>query len=80
MFNIGVPELLIILANKQFEQISGCGKPDIEGKQNFLEFVYEDDIARVKEFTRHRGAGADATLGLDDQAWRSPAGKDHPAK
>ena len=48
-------QLLVTLANKQFERLSGCGKPDLEGKRNFLEFVCEDDIAIVEDCTRLRG-------------------------
>jgi PAS domain S-box-containing protein len=61
-------QLFITLANKQFEQLSGWRKPDIEGGKNLLEFVYEDDIATLKECTRLSGTGTKRST--DEHAFR----------
>lgn len=42
---------LITLANKQFEQLSGYSRPEIEGKRYWTELVFEDDLAKMKKFT-----------------------------
>lgn len=52
----------IVLANKEFELLSGCPKEDIEGQKSWTNFVaLEEDLKQVDEYhyllrTRHRKA------------------------
>lgn len=54
--NIGLAMLAIeedneiSLVNREFEELSGYGKEEIEGKKKWLQFVAEDDRERVKKF------------------------------
>ncbi len=41
-------EAAIILANRQFEQLSGYPRPEIESRKSWTEFVSEEDLATVK--------------------------------
>lgn len=41
---------LITLANKQFELLSGHARIEIEGKRCWTEFVFKDDLAKMKNF------------------------------
>ncbi len=37
----------IILANRQFERLSGFSRSEIEGKKSWTEFVIKDDLAKI---------------------------------
>lgn len=39
----------IILANRQFERLSGFSRSEIEGKKNWTEFVIKDDLVKVND-------------------------------
>jgi PAS domain S-box-containing protein len=39
---------VILLANRKFEEFSGCTRDEIEGKKKWTEFVVEDDRPKVK--------------------------------
>lgn len=43
-------DMMISLANKQFEQLSGFTRQEIEGKKNWKEFVHHDDLPRANGF------------------------------
>jgi len=45
----------IVLANREFERLSGYSRSDIEGKKCWKELVVEDDIVKVNDHKRHRG-------------------------
>ena len=45
----------IVLANRQFEKLTGFSRSEIEGKKKWTEFLLEDDILKVKLLTRARG-------------------------
>ena len=45
----------ILLANEEFEKLAGYTKEEIEGKKNWMEFVYQkDDLQKMKEYHRRR--------------------------
>ncbi|MEZ7893320.1 MAG: PAS domain S-box protein [Candidatus Wallbacteria bacterium] len=43
-------ELTIVLANREFQKISGFTKQELESKRNFLDFVAIDDIEMLKKY------------------------------
>jgi PAS domain S-box-containing protein len=45
----------IVLANRQFERLTGFSRSEIEGKKKWTEFVFEDDLPKVKVLTRAGG-------------------------
>lgn len=45
----------IILANRQFELLSGYSRSEIEGEKSWLGFVLEEDQAKVNDFKRPPG-------------------------
>jgi len=45
----------IVLANRQFERLTGFSRSEIEGKKKWTEFVLEDDLPKVKALTRAGG-------------------------
>ena len=49
---------LISLANRQFEELSGYARNELEGKRRWTEFIFEDDVAKVKNFKWHRGTNS----------------------
>ncbi len=38
----------IVLVNRQFEQLSGYSRGELEGKKKWVDFVFEEDLAKVK--------------------------------
>ncbi len=44
----------ISLVNAEFEKLCGYPKEDIEGKKNWIGFVAEEDMARMREYHRLR--------------------------
>ncbi|HEX2999609.1 MAG TPA: PAS domain S-box protein [Armatimonadota bacterium] len=44
----------IVLANTEFERLSGYAKWEFEGKKNFLYFVHPDDMERLKHYNSLR--------------------------
>ena len=45
----------IVLANRQFERLTGFSRSEIEGKKKWTEFVLEEDIPKVKLLSRAGG-------------------------
>ena len=45
----------IVLANRQFERLTGFSRSEIEGKKKWTEFVLEDDLPKVKLLSRAVG-------------------------
>ncbi|HVO67707.1 MAG TPA: PAS domain S-box protein [Syntrophales bacterium] len=45
----------IILANRQFERLSGLSRSEVEGEKSWLEFVVKDDLAKVNDLKRPWG-------------------------
>lgn len=43
-------DMTISLANSEFEVLSGYSKEEIEGKKKWTEFVFEEDIDRMKQY------------------------------
>ena len=45
----------ILLVNEEFEKLAGYTKEEIEGRKNWMEFVYQkDDLRKMKEYHRRR--------------------------
>ena len=40
----------LLLANKEFEKLSGYSKEELEGKKTWTEFVAEEDLKRMKKY------------------------------
>jgi PAS domain S-box-containing protein/putative nucleotidyltransferase with HDIG domain len=55
-------DMLISMANKEFERFSGYRKEEIEHKKSLLDFVIKDDLERIKDFdcSRKNGLKADS--------------------
>lgn len=49
----------ILMANSEFENLSGYTKQEIEGKKSWQEFVAKEDLAQIKEYHRLRRTNAD---------------------
>lgn len=49
-----VDNTTISLVNKEFERLSGYSRQQVEGKKNWMEFVAEEDLERMKEYHRLR--------------------------
>jgi PAS domain S-box-containing protein len=45
----------IVLANRQFERLTGRSRSEIEGKKRWMEFVHEDDLPKVNLLRRQGG-------------------------
>ncbi|MCG6538235.1 MAG: PAS domain S-box protein, partial [Syntrophales bacterium LBB04] len=45
---------LITLANRQFERLSGYPRRETEGKKFWMEFVFADDLAKMKKLNEQR--------------------------
>ncbi len=45
----------IVLANRQFERLTGFSRLEIEGKKKWTEFMHEDDLPKVKLLARAVG-------------------------
>ena len=45
----------IVLANRQFERLTGLSRSEIEGKKKWTEFVLEDDLPKLKLLSRAVG-------------------------
>jgi len=45
----------IVLANRQFERLTGFSMSEIEGKKKWTEFVFEDDLPKLKFLSRLGG-------------------------
>lgn len=43
-------DMTIVLANKQFEELTGFLRSDVEGKKNWREFIHPDDLDKVYGF------------------------------
>jgi len=48
-------EATIVLANRQFERLTGISRSEIEGKKKWTEFVFEEDIPKVSLLKRVGG-------------------------
>jgi len=47
-------DMTILMANSEFENLSGYSKTEIEGKKKWTEFVVEGDLERLKGYHRLR--------------------------
>jgi len=56
----GDDNTMILMANSEFETLSGYTRPEIEGKKSWQEFVAKEDLAQIKEYHRLRRTNADA--------------------
>ena len=45
----------IILANRQFERLSGFSRSEIEGKKSWMEFIIKDDLVKINDLKRPWG-------------------------
>jgi PAS domain S-box-containing protein len=45
----------IVLANRQFERLTGFSRSQLEGKKKWTEFVFEDDLPKLKFLSRLGG-------------------------
>ena len=45
----------IVLANRQFERLTGFSRLEIEGKKKWTEFVFEDDLPKLNFLARTKG-------------------------
>ncbi len=43
-------DMTISLANTEFERLSGYSKEEIEGKRKWTEFVFEEDLEKIKQY------------------------------
>jgi len=50
----GSEDTVILMANSEFEKLSGYSKYEVEGKKSWTEFVAEDDLERIKGYHRLR--------------------------
>ncbi|MEN6487712.1 MAG: PAS domain S-box protein [Smithella sp.] len=50
----------IILANSEFETLSGYSKEEIEGKRSWTEFFFADDVTRMMQYHQQRRMGSSA--------------------
>ena len=50
----------ISLANTEFAKLSGYSQAEIEGKKSWTEFIFKDDMERLKEYHRQRRIDPDA--------------------
>jgi two-component system, cell cycle sensor histidine kinase and response regulator CckA len=50
----------IILANSEFEKLSGYSKKEIEGKKSWTEFIAAEDLNRMVQYNQQRRTGAGA--------------------
>jgi PAS domain S-box-containing protein len=48
---IASEDTLITLANRQFEHLSGFSRREIEGKKRWTEFVFEEDVPKIRKFS-----------------------------
>ncbi len=48
-------DMTISLANTECEKLSGYSKEEIEGKKKWIEFVFEEDLEKMKEYHILRG-------------------------
>jgi PAS domain S-box-containing protein len=64
--NTGTPtviieeDMVISLANREFEKLSGCSKEAIEGKKSWTEFGAKDDLEKMEEYFLARRTTPDA--------------------
>jgi len=52
--------MIISLANKMFENLSGFSKKEIEGKKNWNEFIAKEDLERMKAYHEKRRKKSDS--------------------
>ncbi len=50
----------IVLANSEFEKLSGYSREEIEGRKNWTEFADENDLERMMQYHRQRREGINA--------------------
>ncbi len=53
-------EMIITLANSEFENVSGFSKEEIEGRKSWLEFIHMNDLEKVLRFTQAKKEGSGA--------------------
>ena len=55
----GDEDTMILMANSEFETLSGYTKQEIEGKKSWQEFVAKEDLAQIKGYHRLRRTDTD---------------------
>lgn len=55
-------DLMIVLANKQFEELTGFLRSDIEGKKNWTEFVHPDDPGKKNRLDHKHGLPSEGPI------------------
>jgi diguanylate cyclase (GGDEF)-like protein/PAS domain S-box-containing protein len=53
-------DMVISLANTEFEKLSGYSREEIEGEKTWTEFVVKEDLGRLREYHRLRRIDPDA--------------------
>ncbi|MEA3421722.1 MAG: PAS domain S-box protein [Acidobacteriota bacterium] len=53
-------DMIISLANREFEKLSGYSREELEDKKTWTEFVAEDDVKQMKEYHRLRRLDSNA--------------------
>lgn len=61
-------DMIISLANREFEKLSGYPREEVEGKKRWTEFIAQDDLERTKEYCLARSTNPQAVPG-DYQYW-----------
>jgi PAS domain S-box-containing protein len=56
-------DMIISLANRGFEKLSGYSREEVEGKKRWTEFVAKDDLARTEEYYLAPNTNPDAFSG-----------------
>jgi PAS domain S-box-containing protein len=52
--------MVISLANKEYEKLSGYSKEEVEGRKKWTEFVLKDDLAKMMEYHKLRSINTDS--------------------
>ncbi len=56
----GDENMMILMANSEFENLSGYSKQEIEGKKSWQEFVAKENLTQIKEYHSLRRKDAEA--------------------
>jgi PAS domain S-box-containing protein len=67
-------DMMISMANREFEKLSGYARSEIEAKKNYLLFIAEGDVQRIKEHHRLRRIKPEAAPRNYEFQFRNKAG------
>ncbi len=67
-------DMMISMANREFEKLSGYARSEIEAKKNYLVFIAENDVKRIKEHHRLRRIKPEAAPRNYEFQFRNRAG------